>query len=371
MILSRSERERRYRLIKGMMEERNVSILIVASSAVLPGNVRYFSCFAPHSGYAYVVFPKEGEPTQFVRSKIQEQIASKAWIKDSRFASYNYGEALTKRIKELDYRGSMIGLVGADIIPFQIYQRLQNEFPSVAFVDVTKEISDLRMIKSEEEFSLSRQCARIADELFERMREVAEVGMSEFDVYAEMDYFLRKHHVEAAFNLIETGRFPIAPYLFPSEKVLGNDDSLLLELTPRYQGYYTQLTVVFPVKDPNPRMTKLLGIASAAQRAGLEFLKPGNRVGEVARAMKDVVEKAGFFMPYRGGHSLGLEHTEPPAVVPEDETTIRPGMTLVVHPSVVDKNGEGVFCGDSYLVTHNGWERLNTSFLNYLSALGV
>jgi hypothetical protein len=34
----------------------------------------------------------------------------------------------------------------------------------------------------------------------------------------------------------------------------------------------------------------------------------------------------------------------------------------VIHPCVMDKNGEGVFCGDSYLVTETGWERLNTTF---------
>jgi hypothetical protein len=35
-------------------------------------------------------------------------------------------------------------------------------------------------------------------------------------------------------------------------------------------------------------------------------------------------------------------------------------MTIVIHPCVMDKNGEGVFLGDSYLITDTGWERLNT-----------
>jgi Xaa-Pro aminopeptidase len=62
---------------------------------------------------------------------------------------------------------------------------------------------------------------------------------------------------------------------------------------------------------------------------------------------------------------MGHEHTEPPAVVVDDETILSPGMTLVIHPCVMDKNGEGVFCGDSYLVTETGWERLNTTFKAY------
>ena len=59
---------------------------------------------------------------------------------------------------------------------------------------------------------------------------------------------------------------------------------------------------------------------------------------------------------------MGHDVDEAPAVVPEDETVVKPGMTLVIHPCLMDANGDGVFIGDSYLITEKGWERLNTSF---------
>lgn len=364
MTLSLNERDRRYLAMWTMMEKKGISVLLVASNAMSPGHIRYFSNYPPHSGYAYVLFPKDGDPIQFVRSKIQEQVASKGWIPDSRFTS-NYPDALAKEIKKYGYKNKLIGLVGVENISFKMYEHLQKELPSATFIDVTKEVFDLRMIKSMEEQALARQCARINDQLFQRIKEVTKPGMSEFDVYAEMDYFLRKQKVEAAFNLIGSGLFPVAPFLVPSERVLNPEDSLMVELTPRYQGYYTQLTVVHPLQGPNPRMKEFLDIAFTAQKEGLKWLKPGNRAGDVARAMKEVIEKAGFRMPYRGGHSMGHEHTEPPAIVSEDETILQPGMTLVVHPCVMEKNGEGVFCGDSYLVTETGWERLNSTFTAY------
>jgi Xaa-Pro aminopeptidase len=239
----------------------------------------------------------------------------------------------------------------------------RKELPSVTFVDTTKEIFDLRMIKSEEEQALVRQCARINDQLFSRVKEVANVGVNEFDIYAEMEYFLRKQRVESAFNLIASGRFPVAPFISPSDRILGPEDSVLVELTPRYEGYYTQLTVVSPVGTPSPRMKEFLDIAFAAQKAGLSVMKPGNRASDVERAMKDVIEKAGYSQQlYRGGHGMGHDVGEPPAIIVEDETILRSGMSIVVHPCVMDKNGEGVFIGDSYLITDTGWERLNTTF---------
>jgi Xaa-Pro aminopeptidase len=325
------------------------------------GHVRYFSNFPPPNNYYYVVFPKEGNPTQFVFTKNQEQVASRGWIRDSRQTS-NYPDALVNRIKELDYKGKRIGLVGAENISFKIYEHLKKELPSATFIDATKEIFNLRMIKSDEEQALVRECAHIADRLFSRVKEVAKAGVSESDIYAEMNYFMWKQGVESAFNPIGSGRFPISMFLSPSNRVLGLEDSLLLELTPRFQGYYAQLTVVHPLQDPSPRMREFLDIAFSAQKAGLNLLRPGNRAGDVARAMKDVVEKSGYTFPYRGGHSMGHDLNEPPAIVVEDDTILSSGMTIVVHPSVMDKNGEGVFIGDSYLITNTGWERLNSSF---------
>ena len=361
MTLSIKERDRRYANIRAMMKEKDLSLLVVASNAMWTGHVRYFSEYPPHFGYSYVVFPRDGDPTLFVFSKIQEQVASKRWIGDSRQSS-SYADSLVKRIKELNGEKRPIGLVGVENISFKIYEHLREELPSATFIDATREICDLRMIKSQEEQTLVRQCARITDQLYSRIKEVAKVGVSEFAIYAEMDHFMRNKGVESAFNLIASGRFPVAPFLSPSSRVPGPEDSLLVELTPRYEGYYTQLVVVTPLGTISPRMKEFKDIAFAAQKAGLDFMKPGNRACDVARAMKDVIEKAGYDYPYRGGHSMGHDLDEPPAITIEDQTELKAGMTIVLHPCLLDKNGEGIFVGDSYLIKEAGWERLNTTY---------
>jgi Xaa-Pro aminopeptidase len=341
-----------------MMEEKGYAILLAASNAMWTGHVRYLSGYPPHFGYAFVVFPREGAPTQFVFSKIQEQVAKQRWVEDSRQSS-NYAGDIVKRIKELDHKGKKIGLVGVENISFVIFEHLKKELSSVIFVDATRDLFNLRMIKSAEEQTLARQCARITDQLYDRIKEVTKAGVNEFDIYAEMDHFIRKKGIESAFNLIGSGRFPVAPFLSPSKRVLSPEDNLLVELTPRYEGYYTQLTVLNHLAEPSPKMKELIDLTLSAQEAGLRLMKPGNRASDVARAMKALVEKAGYSYPYRGGHGMGHDLDEPPAIVPEDDTTLRSGMTIVVHPCAMDKSGDGVFLGDSYLITDTGWERLN------------
>ena len=358
MKLTVQERDRRHTAIRKMMEEKDLSILVVASNAMWTGHVRYFSNYPPHFGYSYVVFPRDGAPTVFVFSGIQERVAAQRWISDARQSS-NYPADIVKRIKELDYNGKKIGLVGVENISFTIYEYLKKELSSSTFVNANKEIFDLRMVKSAEEQAISRECARITDGLYKRIKEVAKIGMSEFDIYAEMDYYMRKQGVETAFNLIGTGKYPVAPFLAPSGRVIEKGESLIVELTPRYEGFYTQLTVVTPLEEPTAKMKEFLDVGVAAQQKGVALLKPGNKASDVANAMKQHIEKAGFLYPYRGGHSMGHDLDEPPAIVPQDDTVLQPGMTIVVHPCVMDKNGDGVFIGDTYLVTEKGNEPLN------------
>jgi Xaa-Pro aminopeptidase len=122
--------------------------------------------------------------------------------------------------------------------------------------------------------------------------------------------------------------------------------------------------VVTPLGEPTAKMKEFLEVGTVAQRMGVAALKPGNRACDVANVMKEYVEKAGFRYLYRGGHSMGHDLDEPPAIVPEDQTVLRPGMTIVVHPCVMDENGDGVFIGDTHLVTETGSEALNRTPLN-------
>lgn len=360
MTLSFKERDRRYKAVRTMMEGKKLSVLVVASNAMWTGHVRYLSNFFPAYGYFYLVFPKEGNATQYVGAKNSELVASReGWVKDTRTAP-NVGEALVKRIREVGGEDG-VGLVGVENIAFKVYEYLRKELPSATFVDVTQDIFNLRMVKSEEEIAIVRECARLNGQLFEEVKEVAKAGTNERDVYAHINDFVWKAGVEHMFHLIASGPYPMSARIWPADRVLVPEDSVFVELTPRLDGYYTQICVTHPVAEPPAKMKKLLDAAAAALHAGAAAMKPGNCTGDVARAMQEVIEKAGYTMPFRPGHSMGHELDEPPGVVAGGATVFKTGMTIVLHPSMMDANGDGVFAGDSYLITDTGWERLTTT----------
>lgn len=339
------------------MKRAGLRLLLVCASTMRKGHVQYISDYSISFDGAYVVYPWEGDPTLYVFSAIQQEWGRQSWIKDSRL-SPDYGRDILARIKALKGARAKIGIVGTDIIPAKLYLFLKEQLPQASFVDADELFFRLRATKGSEEIAMAQRSAALADMTFAWARKLVRPGLSEYELFAEIDYTLKKNQVEESFNLIASGSLPVYPHL-PRPRLLKKDDRISLEITPRYKGYYTQLTINISLGKVTRLCQRLIDTCLAAQREGLKKLKPGETAGNVARAMKEVVEEAGFTMPFRGGHGLGLEVDEVPIITPASHTVLEPGMVAVIHPSALMPSKGGVFLGDTYLVTEEGHRRLN------------
>ena len=55
-----------------------------------------------------------------------------------------------------------------------------------------------------------------------------------------------------------------------------------MEITPRYNGYWTQLVRTISVGEPNEDFIKMHEDSCRIIKGALEELKPGNRIGNIA-----------------------------------------------------------------------------------------
>ncbi|MBI2371972.1 MAG: aminopeptidase P family protein [Deltaproteobacteria bacterium] len=361
MGLSLRERDRRAELVRRAMRAQGLHALVVAGSTMRKGHLQYLTDYTISFDSAYLVHPLEGEPTLFVFTRNQEQHARRSWVSDARF-SPDYGRDIAERLRELGASGKGVGVVGLDVMSAQVYCTIQEQLPQARLADAGEIIMAARALKSEEEAALIRESAVMADGAYAAAQGRVRPGAVDHEVFAEMDYYLKQHGVIEAFNLATAEPLPAFPYL-PVGQTLRDGEAILLEITPRYQGYYAQLTVAAPIGRRSAEREQMVRVARGALEKGVEQLRPGRRACDVAVAMKAVVEAAGFTMPQRGGHGVGLEVDEPPALIPQNERPLQEGMSVVVHPSVVIPGRGGVFLGGSYLVTRDGCEKLYKSEL--------
>jgi Xaa-Pro aminopeptidase len=357
MALTLDERDRRIGLVRQNMRERDLAALVVSGSTSRKGHFQYLTNYNIPIDYCYMLLPLAGDPTLFVFTPNQARIAPKrSWVADARY-SPDYGASIAARLREIGVGDKTVGVVGMEVMSARTYQTILELLPSVNLVDMGDLIAEARTVKSEQEIALIRDSALMADGACAAGRAAAREGAHDYEVFAEMEYFLKRRGVIEAFNLATADTLPAFPYL-PVGNVLKSGEAVLMEITPRCQGYYAQLTVGATVGAPSREREKMAEVAKHALTKGIEVLRPGTRASDVAAAMRAVVEKAGYTMPQRAGHGVGLDVDERPALIPSNPTPLEPGMTVVVHPSVVIPDKGGVFMGGTFLITPEGHEKL-------------
>lgn len=114
-------------------------------------------------------------------------------------------------------------------------------------------------------------------------------GMTEQQVAAELEHATQGMGADYNFTLISTGRFSLEDNQLPCIRattmfdcVVAHGDCISMEITPRYNGYWTQLVRTISVGEPNEDFIKMHEVSCRIIKGALEELKPGNRIGNIA-----------------------------------------------------------------------------------------
>lgn len=191
--------------------------------------------------------------------------------------------------------------------------------------------------------------------------------MDEYEIAAAIEQYARARGAEDHFTLIGSGKFSLGddnslPLPFsPSPRKIEPGDSILMEITPRYEGYWTQLVRTVNVGIPNGDLNKMHKICCDAIKKGLEILRPGITVRDLVLAMEDYVAGCGYLLKPPLGHICGVDLVEA-RVTRQNEMVLEPGTAVIIHPTVFTPDGKNsFFWGETYLVKEDGYERLHRS----------
>jgi len=277
--------------------------------------------------------------------------------------------AVTTALNLMAARGGVpdrIGVVGA--LPFDQYRILAEQVPDV--VDLGAAYTGLRLVKSAEEVAALRHGAALSDGAVAALAEALRPGATDHEVLArtEQAYTAQggRHHI--CYLGVTAMHDPAlaVPAQWPTGRVIRPGDVVTCEISaaaaPEYPG---QVLRTFTVGAPPTALYRELhAVAAAAFDAVARTLIPGARARDLAAAA-GVIGQAGFTTIDDLVHGLGGGYL-PPVVpgpgrpVPAPDFTLAAGMTVVVQPNVVTRDGRaGVQTGELLLVTEHGPERLH------------
>jgi Xaa-Pro dipeptidase len=365
--ISSTEYRQRMSAIQKEMTLRELDLLLVYSWK--RGPVRYISGYYPNyiANVALVILPRQGEPALRIRFPFDlERAQRESWLDDVA-ASGNVlplAQAAASYVTERGIKPTRIGLVTGDNVmdelPYTLYGELEKVFPKVNFSDERDIFRKMRLIKSEDEFALLRQSARLADTGIQAARDALQVGVSEYEVVAAAESQLRRQGSNNYLVVIASKgeRELIGP---PEHKKIETGDNVIFELAVEYNGYWTQAVQVLYVGGGTPEQHKIYRATYQAYLDAMQAALPGKTCEEVARVAQASLEAAGFgdYIEQDYGHGIGLDLPEPPRIETGDLTTIEPGMVLVIHPAVRVPGVGGAFVGGTVLVHEKGAEPIH------------
>ncbi len=239
--------------------------------------------------------------------------------------------------------------------------------PGLDVVSSDPVMDPLRMVKDDDELALMTEAQRIAGMGMDRARELLRPGVTAREIAAEVVYTMARAGAERSSTPtfvtfgIETcmlhGRLSPSP--------LQTGEPVIIDLTPRVEGYCANLARTFVLGEPTDRQRSLLDAYAAMIPAARGAMRPGATVADMDRAAGGVLAggELAQHQVYGIGHGLGLRFEETPAptiLPPHKSVALREGMTVTIgHPVLAIPGFGGARFEDVYRVTPDGGRLLH------------
>ncbi len=342
-----------------------------------PRHVNYLSAFLVNpisfstSERGFLLVERSGKATLLAENFSRRSASCDPFVDDEVIASwYDHKHSVENRDHALfslldpvlDIVEGRPGLVEAEWLPAMAAAELGAD-TTLQDIEVGSVLRELRRQKEPDEIALLETCMRACDAGHARALEVVRPGLSELDVYREV----QSAAIAAAGRpAIVYGDFrPTNAAIpkrggLPTTEPLNDGDLLILDYSVVLDGYRSDFTNTIAVGEPTPQQEQIFSTVKSALETAEQTLRAGAAARDVYRAASQVLEDAGHPpLAHHAGHGLGLGHPESPILVPESEDTLLAGDVVTLEPGLYVEGVGGVRLEHNYLITDEGCRRLS------------
>ncbi|HEY8529909.1 MAG TPA: Xaa-Pro peptidase family protein [Paenibacillaceae bacterium] len=365
------ELERRWKLLRAAMKEREIDCLILQNdNQFLGGYVRYFTDIPAHQYPTTVIFPADEEMTVIEHgarsgppSAVDRGVRHKIglpYIPTLNYTNSYAPEAAVKVVKDLKCK--RVGFVGLGFVSAAFYQYFSEHLKGIEILDATDLVDEIKAVKSPDEIAFIRKAVAIHDYAASALPAIIRPGRYEYEIRNDIEKLLKDLGSEE--QLIMMGSAPpgtATPQLlsfFHHRRVEPGDQVFVMIEVNGPGGYYAEIGRTWCLGEPSKELLDAWETALAAQKLVASMLKPGADPAELLKANNEFLESRGYAPEKRlFGHGQGYDLVERPAFVERETIRLKEGMFVAVHPLAANDKAYA-FCCDNYLITADGAERV-------------
>ena len=376
MEISHEELKRRTESLRRRMKSEGYDALVIYSDEYRSGHSSYITNYRPlnviEESPQLVILIGDRPPVVLLGRLNAYAAKDLCWIDDVRGIHRPFKD-LPDIFAPIVGRHSSIGLIGKNILPVEIYERISEAVPQATFDARDDIMLDLRKIKSAAEIALMERAAEINDEVLRQAVKLVKVGMTEVQVAGVAENIARQLNADiGSATVVMSGPNTKYPAWRAMDRKIEPGDFVMLDFNPAIGHYCNDggITILMPGADPEQERALVIGHRT------LKKVIPTIRPGMTARAIFDTLlaelEPEGLaehFTPYakgmRGvGHAVGLDVVEPPNLSSDSDFELEAGMTLAIKLDLHDLIGGGYRIEVVVAVTESGVRPLNKLVLD-------
>jgi methionyl aminopeptidase len=201
-------------------------------------------------------------------------------------------------------------------------------------------------IKSPREIDIMRQSAKIVATVLKEISELVQPGMTTADLDAHAEKRIREMGATPSFkgyhgfpgSICSSINNEVVHGIPNAKKVIRTGDVVKVDTGAYFQGFHGDSCITIAVGEVTPEASKLIQVAEEALYKGIEQVKAGSYLMDLAGAIEDHVKMNGFsIVEDFTGHGVGRNLHEEPSVFnfrtrEMPNVKLRAGMTLAIEP---------------------------------------
>lgn len=321
-----------------------------------------------------LVVPKDGD-TFLVTPAIDLNTATEHARVD-RISAWNDGMGSEWR-EDLSSIARGSGRVGIEVghMPALVRSYVSELVGQEKITTITPILSEMRMIKSDQELQLARHAGQVANAMMNAGRRAIAANIPEFEVaiatseagtrkaaellsahYSDKDMSPNTHFLQ----IMASGDKITQTHHRASTRIMQYGEPVFLCFCGmtnfhRFKLGFDRTFWIGEIGDKS--QLEVYKVAVASQTAALNALRAGVTAESIHLEYAEVIQSAGYEYPFRCGRATGFSFLEGPELVTGDKTILRPGMVLAVDGSVSVETFRAQV-GDSFIITEDGYEAL-------------
>jgi Xaa-Pro aminopeptidase len=334
--------------LAGLLAEKELDSLLVTNLV----NVRYLTGFTGTNG-ACIVTPEE-----------------RVFLTDFRYVEradnevHGFERVTAGRDMLGDLAGRLRGRAGFDDahVSVRAFRKLEEKVgDGVSLEPAGGLVERLRAVKDADELRAMREAARLADGVYDALRDRGLAGRTEAEVARWLEAELRERSEGPSFPVIVAAADNGAlPHATPRDVEIPRGTLVVVDMGALFDGYCSDCTRTFATGPLGASATEVYELVLSAQEAALEAVHAGAGCAAVDAVARDHIEAAGHGERFGHGlgHGVGLEVHEEPRLTKTAEGSLEAGNLVTVEPGVYLPGEIGVRIEDLVAVTEVGCEIL-------------